>query len=38
MVPDNEWERYIEISERDKILCVKCYVWIKGVIDKGVVQ
>ena len=33
MVPDEEWEYYIEIGERDKMLCRKCYDRIKELID-----
>lgn len=33
MVSDEEWNKYIEIGERDKILCRKCYEDIKNLID-----
>jgi hypothetical protein len=33
MVPDEEWERYVEIGERDKMLCRACYDQIKTWID-----
>ena len=32
-VSDEEWEKYIPICERDKILCRKCYDEIKSLID-----
>uniref|UniRef100_A0A6M3L4J3 Uncharacterized protein n=1 Tax=viral metagenome TaxID=1070528 RepID=A0A6M3L4J3_9ZZZZ len=32
-VPDEEWEHYIQISERDKVLCLECYNEIKSLID-----
>jgi hypothetical protein len=34
-VPDEEWERYIEIGERDKMLCKPCYDQIKIWIDES---
>lgn len=33
LVPDNEWERYVQMSERDEMLCRGCYDQIKGYID-----
>ena len=36
-VPDEEWNFYIEIGERDKMLCRKCYDRIKELID-GVID
>jgi hypothetical protein len=33
MVPDTEWERYIRINTRDKVLCKRCYDLIKSWID-----
>jgi len=32
-VPDEEWNKYVEIFERDKMLCRGCYDQIKGYID-----
>jgi hypothetical protein len=32
-VPDEEWEHYIRIEERRKILCEPCYKEIKDLID-----
>jgi hypothetical protein len=32
-VPDKEWERYVEMGERDKMLCKPCYNQIKIWID-----
>lgn len=34
-VPDEEWERYVEPSQRHKMLCRECYREIKWLIDKG---
>lgn len=34
MVPDWEWERYVEPSEQLGILCQDCYDEIKGLIDE----
>lgn len=34
-IPDEEWERYIDPSERRKILCWSCYLEIKHLIDSG---
>jgi hypothetical protein len=34
MVPTPEWEKYVLVSERDKILCRPCYDLIKSWIDK----
>ncbi len=33
MVPDEEWNRYVEIQERDKVLCKSCYDQIRKWID-----
>jgi hypothetical protein len=33
--PEDEWEHYIEIGERDKVLCLSCYETIKRLIDAG---
>jgi hypothetical protein len=35
MVPDAEWERYVEPAMRDKMLCKGCYEQIKARIDDG---
>lgn len=35
MVPDKIWEKYIQISERDKIICWDCFQKIKRLIDGG---
>ncbi len=34
MVPDEEWEYYIEPREQRKVICRKCYSYIKGLIDE----
>ena len=34
MVEDEEWERYIEIGNRDKVICLKCYNQIKEWTEK----
>lgn len=34
MVPDEEWERYIEPAQRGLILCRRCFDWIKRTIDE----
>jgi len=33
-VPDEEWEKYVEIEVRDEMLCWSCYYQIKGYIDE----
>lgn len=33
MVPDKEWKRYVQVLERDKVLCRGCYNRIKKLID-----
>ena len=35
MVPEEAWEKYVEIGERDKMLCRECWDQIKGYIDEG---
>jgi len=35
MVPNEEWERYIQKSKRDLILCKDCYDQIKAWIDES---
>jgi hypothetical protein len=35
MVPDEEWQRYVEVGERHQILCRACYDQIKTWIDDG---
>ena len=35
MVPDEEWEHYIESGMRDNVICRECYDFIKKVIDEG---
>jgi hypothetical protein len=35
MVPDEEWQHYIEIGMRDEIICRPCYDFIKTVIGDG---
>jgi len=32
-VSDEEWEKYIEPSERHKVVCRKCYDYIKSLIE-----
>ena len=34
-VPDEEWEYYIQKSERDKVICPECYEFIKNAIDSN---
>jgi hypothetical protein len=34
-VPTEEWEHYVEIGERDKMLCKSCYDQIKIWIDSA---
>lgn len=34
-VPDEEWKRYVEIGERDKMLCKSCYSQIRTLIDNA---
>ena len=34
-VEDEEWERYVAPREREKMLCQRCYDWIKQVIDEA---
>lgn len=34
-VPNEEWERYVEPAQRDKILCRTCYDEVKYLIDEG---
>jgi hypothetical protein len=38
MVPHDEWCRYIEIGERDKMLCRSCFDQIKAWIDEAAVE
>lgn len=33
MVPDSEWQHYIQPNMQHEMLCRKCYDYIKGVID-----
>jgi hypothetical protein len=33
MVPDEEWERYVEPAMRREIMCRECFTWIKKMID-----
>lgn len=33
MVPDEEWEHYIQPNMRDKVLCRDCYNRIKKLVD-----
>lgn len=35
MVSDEEWEYYIEPSQRHRVICKSCYKRIKKLIDKG---
>lgn len=35
-VPDEDWQIYVEPSERHKMLCEDCFHWIKKVIDSNV--
>ncbi len=34
--PNEEWEKYVEPSMRDKVLCKECYNQIKKWVDEGV--
>lgn len=34
-VPSEEWQRYIQKSEQDKVICVNCYNFIKECIDSN---
>lgn len=34
MVPDEEWNKYIQPDKRDKILCRECYNDIKSIIRR----
>jgi len=35
MVPDQEWEHYIEIRHRNDVVCPSCYMRIREMIDEG---
>ncbi len=35
MVPDEEWDRYVEPAMRGRMLCRACFVWIKERIDEA---
>lgn len=35
MVPDKEWNYYIEKNERKQVICHECYDYIKRVIDEN---
>ena len=35
-VPDAEWEKYIQISERDAVICKKCWDFIVRCCNEGV--
>jgi hypothetical protein len=32
-VPDAEWQRYIQIDMRDKVICRPCFDYIRRLID-----
>jgi len=34
-VPDEEWERYVEPAMRGRMLCERCWSWIKARIDEA---
>jgi len=34
VVPNEEWEHYIQQNARDLILCRECYDWIKSLVDQ----
>jgi hypothetical protein len=34
-VPNEEWQRYIQKSEQDKVICINCYNFIKECIDSN---
>jgi hypothetical protein len=33
MVPDEDWEKYIDPRERRKVVCLDCYFDIMALID-----
>lgn len=35
IVPNEEWEKYIPLNKRSKILCKECYYFIKKCVDKN---
>lgn len=35
MVPDDEWEHYIQLDMQNSVLCRKCYDYIKEAIDRN---
>jgi len=35
MVPNEEWEKYVEPAMQGKILCQPCYLWIKELIEQS---
>lgn len=34
-VTDADWEKYVQITERDEMLCLSCFEQIKGYIDES---
>ena len=34
-VPTQEWKKYIDPEHRREMVCLKCYKWIKKMIDEG---
>ena len=34
-VPDEEWEKYVEIAERHEMICRGCYDQIKGYVEES---
>lgn len=34
-VTDEEWEEYVQVSERDEMICRSCYDQIKGYVDRA---
>ena len=37
-MPDAEWDRYIQMDMRDKVLSRPCFAYIKQVIDTAAPQ
>jgi hypothetical protein len=36
MVPDEEWQKYVEVEMRSSILCKACYAYIKYVTNQNI--
>jgi hypothetical protein len=37
-VPDEEWEHYVQVDQRQQMLCRPCYDTIKRLIDEAAAQ